>query len=630
MVRIPVLDSSPWRLAVGFLLLAIACGIAQPRAAAAQNMDSTDVARFQLADSFIRAGQFDRAITLLEDLYAASPNNYAFYDKLRTAYESMKRYDDAVDLVNERLSSGQTPTLLSDLARLFYLQDEEERAREIWEEAIDTGPDQPNTYRVVYQSLMEVRQFDWAIEMLESAREATGDPELFRADLAYLHNLTGNHERAMGEYLEILRTNEQQVGFVRNRLSRFVEQEEALRSSIAVASRAVREEPLNRAFRELLGWLYIEIESYDDALNAYRAIDRLEQENGTVLFNFAQMAADAAAYEAASEAFREILERYPEAPSAAPALAGLGEMHERWADRSGERAFDETGGRIAAVHYEEALETYRRFLDRFPNHALYPEVLRRVGRLQQDIFYEFEAAETTLEKVAESYPNTNAATEAQYDLGRLALMRGQMDEARLRFNRLIDRLRTGDIAELARYKLAQIHFFTGEFDAAQSLVDVIDVNTSTDVSNDAIELKLLLMENRGPDSLNTPLQSFARIMLAQEQRQYQAALDSLDGLLARQPSHALADDARYLRAEILRTIGRSEEAARVFQEFPLMHPQSHLADRALFAAAEMFEQELDDADAAARLYAQLLSDFPGSLLAGQARDRLRRLRSDGA
>lgn len=595
-----------------------------------QNMDSTEVARFQLADALLKAGQYDRAITLLEDLYHAAPSNYAFYEKLRSAYEGVKQYEDAIALVQSRLADDRNARLLSDLARIYYLQDDEDLARQTWEEAVATGPTELSTYRIVNQSLLDVRQFEWAIEFLERAREVTGQTGAFRPDLAYLYNLTGVHDRAMEEYLQLLRENEQQLGFVRTRLSRFVEQEEALRSSITVAARAVREDPLNRAHRELLGWLYIEIESYEDALNEYRAIDRLEQQSGQVLFKFAQMAADAAAYDVASEAYREILGRYPDSPAAPQALAALGDMHERWAEKTGERPFNNQNQRLEAPHYEQALASYREFLEKHPEHVLYPEVLRRLGRLQQDVFYELDAAESTLEEVVREYPNTVAAAQAEYDLARLSLMRGELDDARLRFNRLIDRIRTGDLAEMARYQLARIHFFMGQFDAAQSLVDIIDVNTSTDVSNDAIELKLLLMENRGPDSLDAPLRQFAEAMLFHEQRHLQAALDGTESMLSSHPSHPLADDARFLRAELLRALDMSEDAAQAFQELPLLHPHSHLADRAVFAAAETFEHDLDDREAAARLYGRLLSDYPGSLLAAEARSRLRRLREDGA
>ena len=597
--------------------------------AGAQEIDSTQAARFQLADAFLRAGQFDRAVTLLEDLYASSPESYTFYAKLKEALENVKRYDDAIDLVSDRLEHERSPNYLADLARLYYLKDEEERAYTTWNEAIDVAPENPNAYRVVYQSLLDLREFSRAIEVLNRAREGTGMADGFRVELAYLYNLTGQHELAMDEYLAILRENDRQLGFVRGRLSRFIEQEEALRASIAATGRAVRLEPLNRAYRELLGWLYIEAESYEDALDAYRAIDRLEQENGQVLFNFAQMAGDAAAYDVASEAFQEVLNRYPEAPSAPQALAGLGEMHERWADKSGEQAFDEKGNRIGAPHYEKALQTFEAFLEQYPSHVLYPRVLRRIGRLQQDVFADLASAESTLNMVVSRYSHTQAADEAEFDLARMAVMRGQIDEAQLRFSRLEDRLRTGELAEQARFRLAQLHFFEGGFDAAQTIVEVIDVNTSTDVSNDAIELKLLLMENRGPDSLDVPLRRFARAMFYGEQRRPQVALDTLDAILAEFPQHPLADDVRFLRAEMLRDLALSVEAHDAFAEIPLLHPHSFLADQALFAAAEILETELGNEEAAVELYSRLLSQYPGSLLAGQARDRIRIMRGDG-
>ena len=612
-------------------LLILAAGLlAAPDARAQlQAIDSTQHAQYQLADAFLRAGQYDRAIALLEDLYAASDGHYAFYDKLKEAYEGVKRYDDAIDLAEEQIERDRTAPLLSDLARLYYLKDEEERAYAAWDEAIQTAPNDEDVYRTVYQSLVDVRQFERAIDVLERAREATGQADAFLVDMGYLYSLTGRHAEAMQEYVALLAKNDRQLGFVRSRLGRFIEQEEALRASIAAAERAVRQEPLNHALRELLGWLYIEAESYENAFDAYRAIDRLQQQSGQVLFRFAQMAADAAAFDVASDAFREILTRYPDAPSAPQALAGVGEMHERWADKTRERAVDEQGNRTAVPHYEEALKTYQTFLSTYPSHPLYPQVLRRIGRLQQDVFYDVDAAEETLQEVVARYPETPAADAAEFDLGRAALMRGDLDDARIRFSRIEERLRTGELAEQARYRLAQLHFFAGEFDAAQTIVDVIDVNTSTDVANDAIELKVLLMENRGPDSLNAPLAAYARAALYSEQRRPLVALDTLEAALARYPQHALADDIRYLRAEVLRRLGRSAEARDAFAELPMIHPQSYLADRALFAAAEIEEVELSDDDSAIELYTRLLTEYPGSLLVSQARVRIRALRGDG-
>lgn len=624
----------PWlfTLVIGLLALGVATESASAQASAtrsqAPGVDSTLVGRYTLAESYLRAGQFDRAITLLEDLYDASPDTYAFYDRLKEAYESVKRYDDAIALVDEKLNrASSSALLLSEKARLLYLQGNEAAALEAWNNTLETSPD-PNRHRIVYNAMADVRLLEQAAEVLEKGRVALENPTAFQTELAYLHSLTGQHGKAVEEYLGILAENQEKLSFVRNRLSRFMEQGGALAASITAAERAVRQEPLNRAYRELLAWLYVEAEDYEQAFNAYRAIDRLEQEDGRVLFAFARHAADADAYDVASKAYDEVLKRHPDAPVTPQAKIGLGEMHERWAEKTYERAYDARGNRIEAPHYEAALDAYRAFLQDYPNHEYYPEVLRRIARLQQDVFFNLGEAEATLQEITERYATTMAANYARYDLGRIALSRGDMETAGLLFSRLVDDLRLGELAELARYEQALIHFYKGELDAASTLVSVLDENTSTDVANDAIELKVLIASNKGPDSLNTPLHLYADAALKKRQRRPADALETLDELLQQYGQHSLADDARFLRAASLQESGRTEEALAAYGELPLIHPDSPLADRSLFEAAQLQWRALGDSEAALETYTRLLTEYPGSLLVPEARQQIRRLRGD--
>ena len=612
------------------LLLILCIAITISRDAAAQQIDSTLVTRYQLADSYLRAGQFDRAITLLQDLYEESPATYVFFEKLREAYESVKRYDDAILLVEERIPrDANLVGLTAEKARLLFLKGEENVAYDTWREAINAAPNQVNTYRLVYQSLSRVRLFEKSVEVLEEARQTLANQEHFQIDLAWLYSLTGQYDKSMTEYIGILSKNERQLSYVRSRLGRFVEQADVLEEGIPVVEEAVRVNPLNRSYRELLGWLYLEAKRFEEAFDVYRAIDRLEQEQGNVLFTFAQQAADAAAYEISSRAYAEILDRYPDSPAAPEAQLGLARMHEKHAQDLLERAFDEAGNRIPAPNYESALENYRIFLQQYPSHSAYPEVLQRIGRLQQEVFYALGDAESTLLEVIEGYPTSAAYQEANYDLGQIAIMRGDLSKARLVFSRIEDELRIGELAERARYELALIHFYQGEFDAALTLAQVMNENTSTDVANDAIELKVLLFENKGPDSLNTPLNIYAKASLASRQRLHDQALNMVDSLMIQFGNHPLMDDARFLRATILREVGKTELALRSFLELPLIHPESFLVDRCLFAAAEVYEFELGDEDLAIDTYNRLITEYSGSLLVSKARERIRILRGDG-
>lgn len=611
-----------------FFVLSIA--LLSTSEAVAQQIDSTLVTRYQLADSYLRAGQYDRAITLLQDLYEESPATYAFFEKLKEAYENVKRYDEAIALVEDRIPrDANLVGLLSEKARLQFLRGDETIAYESWQKAIDVAPSQVNTYRIVYQSLSNVRLFEKSVEVLEGARVTLNDQEQFQVDLAWLYSLVGEYAKSMQEYVGILAKNDRQLSYVRSRLGRFVEQENVLDEGIPVVEEAVRVDPLNRSFRELLGWLYLENRQFSEAFDVYRAIDRLEQEEGNVLFTFAQQAADAGAYEVSAKAFDEVLDRYPNSPAAPEAQLGLARMHEKHAEDMAERAFDDSGNRISAPNYEAALDNYRIFLQEYPSHAAYPEVLQHIGRLQQEIFYALGDAESTLKEVIEKFPASMAFQEANFDMGRIAVLRDELPKARLIFSRVEEELRIGELAERARFELALIHFYQGEFDAALTLTQVMNENTSTDIANDAIELKVLLFENKGPDSLNAPLNLYADASLAARQRLHNKALSTLDSLMLQYGNHPLMDDARFLKATTLREIGRTEEALAAFLEFPLIHPESFFVDRSLFTAAQIYDYELGKEELAIETYSRLLNEYSGSLLASQARERIRILRGDG-
>ena len=570
----------------------------------------------------MQAGKFEDAIQILQRLYEESPNNASFYRKLKEAYESVKRYDDALGLVEKQMAGDPTPSLLSEKARLLYQKGAEAEATQTWERAIAVAPERSTTYRIVYQTLVDIRRFKQAIEVLTEARSTLDNDALFRTELAYLYGLDGQHAAAMREYVALLDQSPGRVGLVRNRLQTFVEQGEGIQSSIKVLSGAVEERPLNPAYRELLAWLYMTTDDYDAAYDVYRALDRLQQRQGQALFSFAQKAADADQFEVATTAFQSILERHGDAKVAPRAQRALGDAYREWAaDVHGTAPvrLDSTS------RYDAARTAYQTFLDTYPAHEAAPAVRSQLGTLQLDVYRDLDAAQATLETVVSAHPKTTAANEARYDLGRIALLRGDFDRARLLFTRLAERLRSGDLADQARFELALLQFYQGQFESALTRARATSANTSSDVTNDAIDLTVLIQENRGPDSLNTALRLYADVRLSLRQRRYGDAATQIDSLLAAHARHPLADQARFRRAEVQLAQGDTSAAADTYRTLPKQHPRSPYADRSLFRLGELYEEQ-GRPDRAATVYSRLLSEYPESLLATDARTRLRTLR----
>lgn len=599
-------------------LVLLLCGSASPTQA--QQADSTLLRQFQRANAYARAGKTEKAIKLLENLHAEAPNNTAFYRKLKEAYESVKRYDEALRLVEKRIGDSPTVPLMSEKARLQYQKGAVEAANETWDQTLRLAPQKPQTYRTVYQTLVDIRHFRKAIEVLKQGRTVLDRPDAFRTELANLYGLDGQFEKAMTEYVQLLAEDPERVGYVRDRLQTFVEQGQGIEASIEVLRETVQEAPLNRSYRQLLAWLYMEQNDYAAAFDVYRALDRLGKKEGELLFDFARKAANAQRYDVATTACTSVLDRYPDSDVAPDVQKTLGDLYRQWADLK----TDSTTAAADSARYEKARAAYQTFLESYPDHSDAPSALLQLGTLQLDAFRALDEAEATLDRLVSNHPQTVAAEKGQYHQARLALFRGDLNRARLLFSRLSSEAQESDLADRAKYELALLHFYEGEFDAAMARAKATSQNTAADVANDAIELKTLLQENRGPDSLDAALQTFARSRLYKRQRRHGTALAQLDTLLQNHPRHPLADNARFQQGTIHLARRDTSAALETFRTLPKRHPRSPYADRSLFRAGTLLEASGRSA-AAAEVYNRLLTQYPKSLLAGDARGRLRAL-----
>lgn len=591
----------------------------------AQSPDSTQRRLLNRAASLLDSGQPDSAIRLLESLHDEAPASETIFERLKDAYEETKQYERAIALVDDRIDRQPSPALIAEKGRLLYQSGQRDRASATWDEALTLRPGEISSYRVVYRTLMDLRLFSQAIDVLTKGRSALDRPDLFRSDLASLYSLDGQHAQAMREYVALLSEAPDRADYVRERLQPFVDRGEGIAAGITVLQSAVDEASANAAYRRLLGWLHMKNDDYPAALETYQALDQQQERWGRALFSFAQRATDAKQYDAATQAYETLLDRYPESPVAPQARRGLGDMYRRWAEQSpgGPPPTDTTSAR--ARRYDAARTAYQTFLTEHPAHQAAPEVRTALGTLQLDIYHNLTAAASSFRTVQERASDSPAAREAEFHLGRIALLRDAFDPARRRLARLAEASPEGHWGQQAQLELARLAYYQGAFDDARSRTAPLTANPGADVANDAIDLKVLIQQNRGPDSLDSALRLYADAQFAERKRAYDTAAARLDSLLQTHSRHSLADDGRFRTAQIHLAQGDTTTALQVFDQLPQQHPQSPYADRSLFRQAQLQEAQ-GNLGAATDTYNRLLTDYPQSLRADDARSRLRTLR----
>ena len=596
--------------------------VPRPRAPRAEAEPSPERSTFLLADRLLRNGQTDEAIALFEDLFDANPGSLPIAAKLSEAYTTARRWDDALTLLARReQASGASVLLVAERGALLYRAGQGDAARAEWARAVALAPNDEMTYRSVANVIGELRLYADAVGVLESGRAALGDDDAFLLERANLYGLDLQYRAAIDLYLDIVGENPDYANAVRGRLARLMDGEGAGDAFAEAIEAAQTRDPLNRAYRELAAWLSMERKDYDRALDAYRAIDRLEREQGESLLAFAAAAVADDAPDAAAAALDEVLERHPDGPAAADALRLRGQIARDLALDLGERA-----DRGPTPNADDAIAFLDRFLEQFPTSRERSAVELMLAELHQDVSLDFDRAEALLTRAAQS-GQVAVFGQARLALGEVAVRRGDLDVARDRYQEVEDEVRIGPIAEQARYELARLDFYEGHVYSALARAEAIDENTAADVTNDAIALRVAIDENAGPDSLNTPLLAFAEAALLQRRGLADSTLAALARLERAHPMHALTDEILFLRAQTLRDLRRPDEAVVALDRLAERVPLSFYRDRALVLLADIAEHDLEDAQAAVGYLDRLLERFPASLFAPQARADLRRLRA---
>ena len=574
---------------------------------------------FQQAQQLLQRGNHERAIALLSGLVDDYPNRLTYQYELIDAYEETKAYDQAIALLEQR--AGDTPSVsdLADLGRLQYLAGREDAARDTWNAALEQYPDRASTYRSVYHTLSTLRRFDQAVSVMERGRDALGDPEAFRTELAHMYSLAGQHADAMREYVALLSTDERRLRFVRNRLQPFIDQSGDIGDALAVLEEAVADHPDNEAYLDLLAWLYAEQEDYDQALSTYTRLDKLQNTAGDRLLDFADQAANANAFAVAENAWQTIQTTFPETDAARLAQKRAGDLaYRRWTQAP---PFTDKATRFAS----EAWEIYHAAVeDTTPREASedYGEMWMRIAELALDTKQDLDAARRAHAALSEieSYRQERALLS-----GRIALRAQDLSTAREAFASLSTGEPTTAVERTAQHRLALLDAYDGNMENAKSRIEVLLGDLSAAVANDAIALHAALRHFAGPDSTHAALQYYASGMLYELQHRWSAADAAYEALITEIPRHPLTERARYHRAALavhLEGVGASAQALQTFATQFHRHPW---ADRALFEAASLLEHAANEPTEARRLYMRLIEQHPRSVFASDARARIRQL-----
>jgi tetratricopeptide (TPR) repeat protein len=621
---------APHKISLYFILLLVL----RPNFILAQEVDMT--ARLRLAQSFEQSGDWERAAMVYEELYKREPKSYVFFEGLRRSYTQVKKYDEAIDLVSDRLASQpKDPLLTCILGGLYYEKGVDSKADSLWKLVLAGDRKNPGLYRLVASQMMDHRLYDHAIQVYLSGRKLGMDEDTFAEELGYIYASLQQYGAATQEFIRILKKSPDQLFTIENRIASFTMKQDGLKAATFVAKDEVRRTPNDVTLRSFLAWLSIEARDHESAYTQYRVIDSLRRAKGNELFNFAQRAMQEKAFKVAAKAFREIIDqqanpiilpqsrfgytRAIEELSMASDTAGEFHRHENISETSAWPVSE------TQPSFTGALALYGKITVEYTNSELAAQAHFRIGLIKLEKFFDLDGALVAFEAAKKSAKSPNLLYDAVLKSGEVLLAQNKLDKAKSEYSPLAHATLV-EYQDRGAFALAEVDYFAGAFDSSLTRLGRLTSNTNLDLANDALQLQYFIQENKASGS--NALTEFAQMDLLVRQRKNSEALAGFKEIARKYTTALLVDDTMMRIAEIQLLQRQTNEALATFQKLVSEAPTSILRDRAQLRIGEVYQNVMRDGAKAIEAYEQLLAKFPSSMYAEEARKRIRLLRDD--
>ena len=580
-------------------------------AALAQNPEAA------LADKYFSDGEFEPALGLYEKLYRSSGDeNFAL--RIVSCYEELQQFEEADKfLVRAIKRAPNSPIFPITQALLYEKTGNLKEADKLFAQTIEKDLDTEGDFLRIGAFLYQAGKLDLALKTYLQGRKKLKRAFEYSSEIANIYQQQGEFQKATEEYLNEYYRNPANHSSVNLSILNMVAPAsmEAIERSLLTE---IDKRQNDRGLRTILFEYYVLAEDFTEAFVQVKSIDRLFREDGERVFRFAETMRNNGNFDLSNLAYDFIIERKknPESQQLAYMEKAVnGEL----------KAFRQIP--VDLVSVRQAVKNYGELLDQFGRNAANFDAIYRRAKLMVFYLDDLEGALNELNSIVEN-PGITREKWAQAKLltGDILLMQQEYNKAKLTFTQVSDIFKDRQMGALAKYKLAELAYYKGEFNLAQAQLGAIKGNTSNDISNDAIKLNLLIIDNTGLDTSTVALELFAQAQLLAYQRQYDRAMLLLDSLAYSFPAHSLADEILWEKANIF--LKRNDIASamiyldRILAEFPY----DIYGDDALYTKARLYDHSLKDPEAAMKYYLEFLVRFPGSLFSVEVRKRIRALR----
>jgi tetratricopeptide (TPR) repeat protein len=577
----------------------------------------------QLAQHYFINGEFDKATSYYEKLYS-SQSTKIYFTRYLECLVQIKDFKTAEKTIKKYISQNKNDMEIQVVLGQFYEDiDEPQKSAKVYEELLSVVSADPGEIINLFQLFVGKRKFDLAKKVLDKGKKnAAYYP--FNFQYADLYSLTGNNRLMIEEYINYLILQPSMFESIQNAISSRIDLSKSDGKDYLILKeillQKIQADNSNFIYSEMLIWLFVQNKNFSSAFTQVLALDKRIQGDGSRVLDLGNICLENKSYDIARNCFNYLISLGSDNQYYIEGQKLL--LNSRFTELTTNRAFSQ-------VEIDATLADYSSVLARLGKTKFTIGILNEQAHILA--FYAARAAEAIV--ILQDAILVQSLTDIQraqlkMQLADIEVLKGDIWEASLLYMQIDKDFKFEAIGDEAKYKNARIFYFDGEFDFAQSQLNILKESTSKIIANDAMNLSVSITENFGLDSNYAAMTWFSSAELLIEQHKYLEAFTLFDSIQLNYPLHSLADDILYRKAKAMEMQGKWAESCMLYEDIIKFYSKDIFADDALFRLGDIYEQILLDKDKALEYYKKLAIDYKGSFYGAETIKRIRILRGD--
>ncbi|HEX9827859.1 MAG TPA: tetratricopeptide repeat protein [Flavobacteriaceae bacterium] len=567
----------------------------------------------EIADDYFKRGEFEKALITYQKLNENN-NNFNISYKIISTLQQLERYDEAQNVIVDFMTKYKLPMFLVEMGYNYQLKDSLDIANQYYNKAVSLIEEKP-AYTSSVANQFEIHSLlDEAIIVYKKGMELLPEAN-FNIQLARIYGEQGNVEQMFSNYIDYTELKPVFLNNTKRIFSDFISENKDNENNLILKKlllKKIQEQP-NTYWYELLSWLFVQEKEYSKSFTQEKALYKRNPESLDRIIELAVAAVNAKVYGTAQDIFKYVLENSQDIQTVLLA-------HQYLLDIGAQNASK-----------KELLEIDKKYLDLFKQYGTYEPTLSLQIAYGNFLAFYLQKPEEAGQLLKQSLKlNLSAFQEAtvKLKLGDILVLQERFNEALIYYTQIQANLKNSTISQEARFKVAKTSYYKGDFDWAEAQLKILKSSTSQLIANDALDLKLLISDNKYDDSLHVALKLYAKADLMAFQNKTDEAISLLDTILTEHKGESIVPQALFKQAQLFEQKKQFEKALANYQSIITNYRDGILVDDAYYFLAELYNDQLALPEKAKELYEKIIFDHQDSIYFVDARKKFRMLRGD--